>query len=309
MSSSAITPEALSLLDAIARRGSFAGAADELGRAPSAITHAVRKLEDELDVLLFDRRAYRARLTAAGDELLREGRHLLASADDLHRRVQRIAKGWEQELRIALDTLLPFARLLPLLQSFCNEAPTQLRISHEVLGGTWDALLVGRADLALGATTVEGGSHPSAIGFRSLALGTVRFVFAVARTHPLAAADPPLSIAQMRAHRQIVVGDTSQRLAPRASGLLGAADVITVPTMEAKIAAQAAGLGVGFVPEHLIRDLTERGDLVVVPTQAMRSADDTVMLYAGWRADAAGRTINWWIERLSSPATTASLLS
>jgi DNA-binding transcriptional LysR family regulator len=51
-----LTLEALQLVDAIARRGSFAGAAAELGRVPSAITYAVRKLEDDLDVLLFDRR-------------------------------------------------------------------------------------------------------------------------------------------------------------------------------------------------------------------------------------------------------------
>jgi DNA-binding transcriptional LysR family regulator len=40
--------ESLQLIDAIARRGSFAGAADELGRVPSAITYAVRRLEDDL---------------------------------------------------------------------------------------------------------------------------------------------------------------------------------------------------------------------------------------------------------------------
>ena len=49
-------------------------------------------------MLLFDRRGYRARLTPAGEELLREGRHLLAAADELARRVRRVASGWEQEL-------------------------------------------------------------------------------------------------------------------------------------------------------------------------------------------------------------------
>jgi molybdenum-dependent DNA-binding transcriptional regulator ModE len=125
-----LTLDALQLLDAIARRGSFAAAAAELGRVPSAITYAVRKLEDDLDVLLFDRRGYRAQLTAAGEELLREGRSLLLAADELTRRVQRVADGWERELRIALDTIIPFERLLPLIDGFCGVAPTQLRITH-----------------------------------------------------------------------------------------------------------------------------------------------------------------------------------
>ena len=151
MPNPALTLDALQLVDAIARGGSLAAAAKELGRVSSAVTYAVRRLEDELDVLLFDRRGYRARLTPAGEELLREGRHLLAAANDLARRVRRVAKGWEQELRIALDAVVPFERLLPSLTRFCDAAPTQLRFTHEVLGGTSDALATGRADLAIGA--------------------------------------------------------------------------------------------------------------------------------------------------------------
>ena len=45
--------EALEVIDAIARKGSFAAAADALYRVPSAITYTIRKLE-EAEVLLFD---------------------------------------------------------------------------------------------------------------------------------------------------------------------------------------------------------------------------------------------------------------
>ena len=67
-----ITPELLTLVDAIARHGSFAKAAREQGKVPSAVTYAIRKLEDGLDVLLFDRSGQRARLTPAGEALLRK---------------------------------------------------------------------------------------------------------------------------------------------------------------------------------------------------------------------------------------------
>ncbi|MFN7778124.1 MAG: LysR family transcriptional regulator, partial [Betaproteobacteria bacterium] len=253
MPAPALTLDALQLVDAIARRGSFAAAAKELGRVPSAVTYAVRRLEDDLDVLLFDRRSYRARLTPAGAELLREGRHLLAGADDLARRVRRFAKGWEQELRIALDAIVPFERLLPLLARFCEAAPTQLRITHEVLGGTWDALVAGRADLAIGAPEQGPEQARLGAGYRTLLLGRVQFVFAIAPKHPLAGLPEPLPLAELRRLRQSVVGDTSQHLAPRTAGLLGVPDVLTVPTIEAKIDDQIAGLGVGFVPDPLAR--------------------------------------------------------
>ncbi|MEW6591762.1 MAG: LysR family transcriptional regulator, partial [Pseudomonadota bacterium] len=47
-----LTLDALAMLDAIDRRGSFARAAEDLGRAPSSLTYAVQQIEAELDVLL-----------------------------------------------------------------------------------------------------------------------------------------------------------------------------------------------------------------------------------------------------------------
>jgi DNA-binding transcriptional LysR family regulator len=233
---------------------------------------------------------------------------LLAAADDLRRRVQRVARGWERELRIALDSVVPFDRLLPLIGTFCEAAPTQLRISHEVLGGTWDALASGRCDLAIGASA-GGPPSPHGAGFRTRRLGEAQFVFAVAPGHPLAAAPDPLTASQLRAHRQIVVGDTSQRLAPRAAGLLGATDTITVPSMADKVAAQAAGLGVGFLPLHLIRRHIAGGELVIRATESEREHGERVVLHGAWRADARGKAIDWWLARLSAAEVRAALLA
>src|SRR5438045_4179760 len=110
-----LTLESIQVLDAIARKGSFAAAAAELFRVPSAMTYTVQKLEQDLGIVLFDRSGHRAKLTAAGQELLKEGRHLLRAAVDLECRVKRIATGWEAELNIAYDDILPIARLLPLI--------------------------------------------------------------------------------------------------------------------------------------------------------------------------------------------------
>src|SRR5947209_5307379 len=110
--------EALQVIDAIDRKGSFAGAADELHRVPSAITYSVRQLEDGLGITLFDRSANRAVLTEAGRALLAEGRRLLQAAADLECRVQQVARGWESQLRIALDTLIAPRHLFGLLDEF-----------------------------------------------------------------------------------------------------------------------------------------------------------------------------------------------
>ena len=93
-----ISLDALLVLDAIARRGSFAAAAEELHRVPSSVTYAIQKLEESLDTPLFDRRGHRARLTRAGEALLREGRDLLTLTDRVARNVKRIAPG-ERDIR------------------------------------------------------------------------------------------------------------------------------------------------------------------------------------------------------------------
>lgn len=147
----ALSLESLEVLDAIERKGSFAAAAHELGKVPSALTYVVRKLEDDLDVLLFDRRRHRAELTPAGRALLEEGRHLLQAADELARRVKRLATGWESTLTIVMDDLVHFRALMPVIQDFYAEnTATRLRFCREVLAGSWDALLSGRADLLIG---------------------------------------------------------------------------------------------------------------------------------------------------------------
>src|SRR6218665_286583 len=89
-----LTPEALSMMEVIARTGSFAAAARELGKVPSALTYNVRQLEDALDVLLFDRGSRQAKFTAAGEELLNEGLRLLEQMEAVASRVKRVATGW-----------------------------------------------------------------------------------------------------------------------------------------------------------------------------------------------------------------------
>ena len=130
-----LTLDAFQVLDAIDRKGSFAAAAHELHRVPSAITYSVKQLEESLGVELFDRKGHRAVLTDAGRELLAEGRRLLQAAADLECRVQQVAKGWESELRIAVDTIVGIDKLYGLIEEFYAEkSGTRLRLSTEVLG-------------------------------------------------------------------------------------------------------------------------------------------------------------------------------
>ncbi|MEO8525834.1 MAG: LysR substrate-binding domain-containing protein [Caldimonas sp.] len=333
---SALTPDALTMMDAIARSGSFAAAARELGKVPSALTYSVRQLEDALDVLLFDRRSRQATLTAAGQELLDEGRRLLEQIDAVANRVKRVATGWETQLTIAVDDVISRATMLELCESFyacsatlARTAPaarasnssntptatppaTRLRLRGEVLAGTWEALVTGQADLAIGVMSNR--EPPSGVTMKDL--GPVPFVFAVAPNHPLAAAAEPLDDTELIHHRAIAVADSAHRLTPVTVNLLPGQDVLTVSDMRSKIDALLRSLGCGFVPEPMARDHIAAGRLVVKSVQ--RDRIEGRFGYA-WRTPVAARrgaarkpqpglALRWWLEQLESPTTRKALL-
>jgi molybdate transport repressor ModE-like protein len=298
-----LTPDSLSLLQAVEQAGSFAAAARELGLVPSAVTYRIRQIEDALDVLLFDRSSRQARLTDAGQELLREGARLLQEIDAVANRVQRVATGWESQLTIAVDTVISCTTVMELSQAFCEVAPnTRLRLRDESLSGTLEALTSGQADLAIGIALEPG----TTMDVHSKRLGELAFVYAVAPHHPLANVEGAIKDEVLQKHRAIAVADSVQRGAPVTLGLLAGQDVLTVGSMRAKLDAQLRGLGGGFLPQPMARPYVETGTLVVKSVQ--RNARVVPLSYA-WRAsDTPGRALQWWLGQLESPATRKALL-
>jgi DNA-binding transcriptional LysR family regulator len=298
-----LTLDALQVLDAVDRKGSFAAAAQELHRVPSAITYSVQQLESGLGLQVFDRSGHRAVLTEAGRELLDEGRHLLKAAAELECRVRQVAKGWEVELRIAVDTIIGIEKVFGLVREFhAQESGTRLRFSHEVLAGTWDALASGRAELAVGAT----GDPPPGGGFATRPLGRVEMRFVAAPFHPICNEPQPLADSAIQRHRAVSIADTSRLLPPRTVGLVSGQDVLTVPSVEAKAAAHIAGLGVGFLPRPLAEREAQAGTLRILETRGARPEGEVL---AAWRPGREGRALKWFLKRLEDPLVVAELLS
>ncbi|RQS76777.1 LysR family transcriptional regulator [Burkholderia sp. Bp8963] len=297
-----LSEEEFALLDAIRATGSLSRAAARLGKAPSTVSHAARQLEARFDALLFDRRRYRLQLTPAGQLLADEAARLMLDVARLTQRVRQIASGWEDRLWIVSDELLEFESMMPVVRAFdALDSGVSLRFTHEVLGGTWEALRDGRADLIVGAT-----NEPPAIpGLKWFELGALDWVFAVSPRHPLAASRDPLTRDAIGAHRAVVVADSSRLAAGRAYGLLGGQTMLAVPSMRTKILAQRDGLGVGWVPRRRAATLLARGELVEMPTAEPRAPN---VLYVAWRGDREGRALQWWLEQLREPRLAQRLL-
>jgi DNA-binding transcriptional LysR family regulator len=77
----------LPIIAAVARRGGFAAAANELGMSASAVSHAVRLVEERLGQPLFARTTRSVALTEAGKSLIGT---IIPALQDIHERIERI---------------------------------------------------------------------------------------------------------------------------------------------------------------------------------------------------------------------------
>jgi DNA-binding transcriptional LysR family regulator len=288
-----ITLDALEVLDAIDRKGSFAAAANELFRVPSAISYTVQKLEQDLGVVLFRKEGRKAVLTEAGKVLLEQGREILDATQRLALAAKKTHSGWEPVFNIAIDSILDFGFIYPLIARFYEVLPDiEINIFEEVLGGAQEAITSNRADLVIGS----GATPTPNQGIKYQQIRQVEWLFTVAPDHELAQASLPLSRQQIEQHRFVVVRDSSRNQAPQSHRVFSKRPVLSVPSITEKIHALCSGLGVGFLPAHRIQHLLEQGQLIALPVEDEIPAET---LYMAWKTSNKGKVLRWFIDQLS----------
>jgi DNA-binding transcriptional LysR family regulator len=290
-----ITLEVLEILDAIDRRGSFAKAADELGKATSALSYAVLKLEEQLDLTLFQRQGRRSVLTPAGRLMLDEGRLILQASMRLTRQARELATGWETRIRIAVESITPPQVFYAALTCFLNEFPSvEVDISESVLNGGWEALEQNRVDLLVGAP----GPVPQQKGFRSLRLGENELVPVIASSHPLArlAADTDALNKRLGELRRVVTHDTSLLGIARSEGLSSEGRMLFVQNIDQKLQAILAGAGIGNLPRSRVHQYLDSGELLPLRI-ANRSSHGN---FLAWRSSSKGKGLQSLVRVLSA---------
>lgn len=294
MARNPISIEVLETLDAIERRGSFAKAAEELNKATSAISYAVQKLEEQLDISLFQRLGRRSVLTPAGRLILVEGRDVLHTTRRLADKAKEVATGWEPRISIGLESLHSYPDFFRVINDFLQEFPTvEIDISECVLNGGWEALEQGRVDLLVGSP----GPVPSQKGYRSVAIGRVELVPVIAAKHVLA--DQALAKNQnidsvMRQLRRIVIHDTSFSGIPRSEGLSSDGQMLYVQNIDQKTHAILAGIGIGNLPKHRIQGYLDEGTLLPLGIEQKDNAES----FLAWKISNKGKGLRAITDRL-----------
>lgn len=252
--------EQWTVLAAVVDQGSFAQAAAALHKSQSAVSYAVARLQEALDVPLLEVEGRKAVLTEYGHTLLKRARPLLRELEILEALAQKLKQGWEAELRLVVDVAFPRQRLLSIvaeLQQLCPN--TQMQLSDAVLSGAEEAITDGSADLVV--TT----RLPS--GVLGEFLLDIRFIAVASPAHPLLRLERELAVEDLVRHVQVVVRDSGVKN-PRNDGWLGAQRRCTVSSMEASLATVKAGIGFAWLPEHLSAACRRSGELLALPLSA-----------------------------------------
>ncbi len=255
-----ITLDQLRVLDAIEREGSFAAAGKALHRTTSAISYGVRTLEEALSIELFDRAGHRAELTEAGRLVIEAGRKLLDGAAELEGLAKALQDEWEPTLLVVADGIFPLRPLMRAMRRLTREGvPTRLSLRVEYLGGVRERFDEQGADLMLTLAFAGDARHVAT------PLAPIEMVL-VARAKHAVLSGSRVDRAALAQHVELVVEDSSRAAEPRTRPLsLGSAQVFRLSDFHSKLDGLLEGVGIGWMPLHLVEEHLARGRLVEVP--------------------------------------------
>ena len=274
----------------VAETLNFGRAATALSMAQPPLSRAIRSLEEELGVPLFERNKKRVLLSDAGRALLPEARLLLAAANRLGDTARNAAGGNQGELALAFVSIVDYSFLPLLLRKFTAALPGVRVILHEA---TTDVQLAwlgqGKIDvgIVLGplAEAPPGGKASETLVYQRLQ--TEALVLALPDSHAQAQTTVPIALARCASEAFI---SFPRQAAPRLhDAITGACSeagfsqrvVQEAIQMQTIISLVSAGMGVALVPESLMS--LQRPGVVYRKLRGQRRAVLEVGL--AWRRD------------------------
>jgi DNA-binding transcriptional LysR family regulator len=261
---------------AVARERRFSRAAQKLYRTQSAISQSIRKLEEEVGELLFDRSSRDGLLTDAGRVLQEYAERLLNLRADAQEALAELKELQKGKLVISANEFTALY-LLPLLAEFRRLHPmVKITVNRSLGSHIPDDVL--RHNSELGVLTYD----PQDPQLRSTVVYLDELIFVVPPSHPLAK-QQQVSIRQLGAesfvahnvpspYRDKVLQAFKRHKTPLHMG-------VELPTLQAIKLFVAMGNGVALVPEMSVEQELKRGELVRIPVRELRIQRKLRLIY------------------------------
>lgn len=253
----------LRYFEAVARLGHFGHAADHCAVTQPALSMQIKQLEEELGLILVERRPRGIQLSAEGEEVLVRARRILAETQALTDFAQNHADPLGGPLRLGvIPTIAPYLlpRLLPeLKEKFPALRPVILesqtdRLTHRLLAGELDLLL-----LALPIVSPE---------IETVALAVDPFLLAVSEDHPLAGTTIA-SAADLQRERLLLL-EEGHCLRDQALAICGSRpetqeDAYGATSLATIVQLAANGMGVTLLPRISLSVEGDRPGICAIP--------------------------------------------
>lgn len=283
----------LRMLVAVAEEGTFSAAARSLGRAQSAVSQGIAKLEDMHQVEIFDRSLRAPVPTETGRVLIEQARHILAGATRFETIAAHSRAGLEPELAIAIDPLVPSEPLIDALRALRAEFPDlAVNFSTEGLGGALRRLRDGSAMLAVCMLLPL---VPEDV--LAFPLSRATMVPVAASDHPLARLDRPATAADLAPHVQLVLSDPVETIGP--SYGVASARVWRFVDIGRRMDFLRAGLGWCRTPIDLMQADLASGALRQFSIEDDSDQPEGPIIFAAHRRDRVlGPAGRWLLDRL-----------
>ncbi|EHK63060.1 LysR family transcriptional regulator [Achromobacter arsenitoxydans] len=250
----------LAAFSAVARLGSFRKAGEELSLSTSAVSYAIRNLEERLGVNLFNRTTRSVALTDAGQRLAERLQPVLHELGDALEEMNHFRGAASGTLRINTSRAASYLLLMPMAARFLAAYPDiRLEIAEDdsfvdIVGSGFDAGV-----RLLEAVPEDMVAVPIGPPLRSVVVASPAY---------LQGREPPRHPTDLMRHECVRYRFPSGRFYKWEFEKDGVALEIDVPgrialsDVHAEVRAATDGIGIGCVPETYVAELLESGRLV-----------------------------------------------
>lgn len=256
-----MTIDQLETLEMIVEKGSFKAASEALHKTQPSLSVAIKKLEEEFDLKLFNREEYRPKLTAEGLVFYNWAKQTLSSFRELQTVGQELgSRKIEPFLTIVLDPLARFEAVEGMFfETVLCKHPTEVTFRSEIMGGGVDLLLSGEADFAVAPKTSDSDD------IESVPFDKIEMIPVIAKA--LAKTLPNLQYKSLKVYPQVVVlqgGDKSVLLKRDTRGVLADSRKTFVTDHSLKQKMIINGFGWGRLARNEIETELKKGHLVEI---------------------------------------------
>lgn len=271
----------LEAFQAVAEHGNFSTAARHLNIAQPALSHAVKDLEAELGLRLFDRTTRRVELTAAGIEFRNSTSKILEDLGHAVQNVRDLAARRRGRIRIAAPPLLSSVILPQAIATFHKEYPrVRIELTDVGTGEIVQAVIAGNADCGLGTFS------PSAEGVERTLLMRDQMMLFLPKKHPLRDMQQ-LNWADLRDLELVALTSSSGiRLlmdVGAESAELSIRPAFEVSHITTALAFVEAGLGVSVLPTYALA-VARHYNVIAKPLINPSISRDVVLIHASGRS-------------------------